>query len=130
MKQSNANILDAPAAAKGYSNEERQRFLKTFQQTDRFLSIASNPLLHTFIRQVSHLPEVVAVCFRQEDNTMHVWTILESPERSVEHQVYAGEMKLMESFPEIVFDFHVIFLSDRDLPTVLPPDSEIIYTRG
>ncbi len=126
MKQSNAGILEIPAAAKGYSEEERRLFLKTLEQADRFIS---NPLLHTFVRQASHISQVNAVCFRQEDSTMHVWTILESPERSVEHQVYAEEMKLMERFPEMIFDFHVIFQAGRDLSEILPSDSEIIYTR-
>jgi hypothetical protein len=78
---------------------------------------------------VSRISQVNAACFRQEDSTMHVWTILKSPERLVEHQVYAEEMKLMERFPEIIFDFHVIFQAGRDLSAILPSDSEIIYTR-
>ena len=126
MKQSNAGILEIPAAAKGYGAEECQRFLKTLELVERFYS---NPVLHTFVRQVSYISQVIGICFRQEDSTMHVWTILESPERSVEHQVYAEEMKLMERFPEIIFDFHVIFQAGRDLSAILPSDSEIIYTR-
>lgn len=129
MRQSNTGILEIPAAAKGYSDEERQRFIKAFGQADKFFLFASNPLVHTFIRQVSHIPQVNAICSRQEDNVIHIWTIIEAPDKAVEHQVYAAEMKLMESFAEIAFDFHAIFRSGRDLPAILPTDSEIIYTR-
>lgn len=126
MKQNNAGLVEVPAAARGYSDEGRQQFLKASRNTTMFFQ---NPPLHTFISQVSRIPQAIAVSSRQEDNTVHVWTIIEAPDKSAECQVYDAEMKLMENFPEGIFDFHTIFLSNRNLPAILPTGSEILYVR-
>ena len=129
MKQRNISTMEIPAAARGYTTEERQRFLESFGRADRLLLFASNPLLHIFIRHVSRMVQVIAICSRKEDNVIHVWTIIEAPDKVLENQIYAEEMKLMEHFPDILFDFHVIYLSGTDLSVVLPTDSEIVYMR-
>lgn len=59
------------------------------------------------IRRVYHLPEGPVV---------HVFTVIDSPDRDLEDRVYSAEAKIIDQFPNVNYDFHLVRRGERTLP--------------
>lgn len=72
------------------------------------------------------IQEVEAVYFRDEDNTIKVWTLINELDRSIRNRIYEIEFSLMKRFPEIGFDFHVVSRNNRDMGEITPAEMKVI----
>jgi hypothetical protein len=83
-----------------------------------------------FGESVSTIPQVQYIAAWAENGTVHFWTIIPQRDREVQRTIYGKELKIMERFPAINFDFNVIFYPGKDISSILPSEAELIYKRG
>ncbi len=76
------------------------------------------------------VPSVAAVAFQRGDETLHVWTILETWSEAQAGLVYDLEIELMERFPDIPFDFYVLSRDGRPIENLLRSASAYIVNKG
>lgn len=74
-----------------------------------------------FARGAQSIPSVVAVSHAKDGNVCLVWTFVRDRNKESRRQVYAYERRLMERYPELLFDFNVVAL-DRAAGVLAPDD--------
>ncbi|GLI52392.1 hypothetical protein [Thermodesulfovibrio yellowstonii] len=69
-----------------------------------------------FISKVARFPEVIKVAYKPKGNIITIWTFIKKPEKNLLFSIYEIEHQIMEKFPELIFDFTVIF-KNSESPT-------------
>jgi len=75
------------------------------------------------IREVSH------VLIERADGNLLVWIALDNPVRDVRERVFQKELRLIENFPEIEFDFNLVPAVGSSDPGQIASGAKVIYTR-
>jgi hypothetical protein len=73
-----------------------------------------------FQTQVASLEKVKKVAYRPKGQVITIWTYALPDDATLEN-IYAIELRLIEMFPDLTFDFTVIFDVDSDIPTGFIP---------
>jgi len=68
--------------------------------------------LYTFSMAVSDIPEVTAVTYQIEQETIRVWTFIPKRDKAIRRSIYEEEFALMDNYPNMIFDFNVVSLED------------------
>ncbi|MBW1956443.1 MAG: hypothetical protein JRI83_12125 [Deltaproteobacteria bacterium] len=79
-----------------------------------------------FAEKFFTIQQVEAVFFRDDDNSIQVWTLINELDRSIRNRIYEIEFSIMKRFPEIGFDFHVMSRNNRDIEEIIPAGMKII----
>ncbi|MHA1363954.1 MAG: hypothetical protein ACTSP1_15675 [Candidatus Freyarchaeota archaeon] len=87
-----------------------------------------NIALNFFTELVSEIPEVEEVYVTIRNETLDIWTVISNNERNTEWKVFEAEGILLETFPELRFDFLVI-PKFPELHKNLPAGSRKIYSK-
>lgn len=69
---------------------------------------------------------VETVCWKIAGETLHLWTVLSGHDRDAEDRVFEVEAQVLAAYPEVRFDFRVLYLHNRSLSEVLPPEAEAV----
>lgn len=69
-----------------------------------------------FMSKVSKISGVTKVVYKPKGNTITIWTYIQKPDKDLQFSVYEIEQQLMEKFPELIFDFTIIF-KGKEIPT-------------
>lgn len=56
----------------------------------------------------SHLAR--AISWNAENDSVHVWTFIDSRDKKIRRQIYSKEFELMQEYPTLNFDFNVVSL--------------------
>ena len=77
------------------------------------------------------VPEVQAVFVdRRDDRMLHVWTVVPDFDHQVHFSIYAREKAIIDQFPDMDFDFHVVTSRGHDPRTIIDePGIELAYLR-
>lgn len=78
--------------------------------------------LSRFAERVAPIPDVVAVSHAVEGGIQRVWTFILRRDKARRRCVYLQEIRLMEEFPDILFDFNVVALEDLPRGRLVPDD--------
>jgi hypothetical protein len=70
--------------------------------------------------ELSNVPGVERVFLRRDEDFFRVWTVIADMDLATEDRIYAAQFAFMDRFPEIPFDFSVIFRQGRDAGTLKP----------
>ena len=65
---------------------------------------------------------------RRDIDFYRVWMVIPDMDRDLEDQIYAAELAFMDAFPDILFDFTVIFRQGKDPASIHPSGASLIYT--
>lgn len=86
----------------------------SFAFYDTFPEPAPNPqhAAYSFCVHVSAIPEVKAVTYQTENDIIIVWTFISKRDKRVRRLIYEREMELMESYPNMIFDFNVVNIAN------------------
>jgi len=90
----------------------------------------SDSLKQLFVSRISHLVEVERVFWRAEENRVRVWTIMDEPCLEIENQIYDAQLQFMDLFPEILFDFSVIFRQGKGREQISPSGATEVFARA
>jgi hypothetical protein len=77
---------------------------------------------------LSLVGEVRHVLTERADGSLLVWIALDNPVREVREQVFQKELGLIDSFPEIEFDFNLVPAMGRDAGHIAS-GAKVVYTR-
>ena len=84
----------------------------------------------TLVQQVSCIPEVEYIFLLEEDTAFGIWTIIDVLDRDVRRRIYEKEAMLIDAFPGIPFDFHVVARENRNVEVVAPSGGTLIFSRS
>jgi hypothetical protein len=62
-------------------------------------------------------------------NSYSVMIVLPDKNRDVEHEVFAREQEIVNTFPESSFDFDMIFRGGRNLQEIVTPRGRELFAR-
>lgn len=69
-----------------------------------------------FISKVSKIPGVTKIAYKPKGNVVTIWTFINKPDKEIQFSVYEIEQQIMEKYPELIFDFTIIF-KGKESPT-------------
>ena len=102
-----------------------------YSQPRKFLTADSelDSLINVFVSRVPRAREVESVFCKTENARIRVWTVIDEPNRQIENQIYDAQFDLMDKFPEISFDFVVIFRQGKAPESVRPEGAIRVFPR-
>ncbi|MDL1970997.1 MAG: hypothetical protein LWW94_08510 [Candidatus Desulfofervidaceae bacterium] len=98
-------------------------FYSTFEAGNKKNDIKQ--ALYEFARMLVDVPKVVALTYFEEnkkDKHVIVWTFIIERNKEIMNQIYERELKLMQKFPNILFDFNISFVRNREKQLFIPDD--------
>jgi hypothetical protein len=75
------------------------------------------------------IPAIEKVIADFRPGHVSVTIVLPNPDSKVEKQVFQRELELIESLPDSIFDFEVIFSCGRDLSDIISPTGTVLFAR-
>jgi hypothetical protein len=75
------------------------------------------------------VPEVAHVMVESAEANLLVWIAVDNPTKEVREKIFQKEMSLIDGFPEVEFDFNIIFARGRS-PMEFASSAKVIYSRG
>jgi hypothetical protein len=75
------------------------------------------------------VPEVCQVAIERILDSCLVWIALDNPEREVREKVFDQELRLIEAFPEVNFDFQLVPAVNRE-PHKTSNIGTLLYSRS
>ena len=85
----------------------------------RYVPIAEDLVLGEFGDLLSALPEVEAVLANYDHGVMQAWTVVNELPDATERRIYVLEGELMDRFPDMGLDFHIIERRGRPLSEII-----------
>lgn len=76
-------------------------------QPQAFLNFAM--AMNKFCETIRGLESVKKIGFKARGESISAWTFVENPKTETLEKIYAAEMELMNSIPNVLFDFAVKF---------------------
>lgn len=86
---------------------------------------------HLFAKRVARIAAVLAVAYSVEGDVYLVWTFISRRAKHIRRCIYEEELRLMQEFPELTFDFNVVSLDSAEVRGLLPDDlyGRIVFYR-
>ena len=75
------------------------------------------------------IPAVEAVMARRTGNRYMVWTVADRPDERTRELVYWQEWALMEQYPDLDFDFHLLERQGQPLETLVTVTDMDVFMR-
>lgn len=88
----------------------------------KYAPVAQDLVLSEFGDLVTGLPEAEAVLANYECNAMQIRTVVNELPSALESCIYVLEGELMDRFPDMGFDFHIIERQGRPLEEIVSLD--------
>jgi hypothetical protein len=87
--------------------------------------------VETFARmELSLIPEVERIYFdREADNEFRIISVVNKRDAGIRDKVYAREEEIMNAYPGLNFDFHVMARMDRKIEDVITKAGKVIFER-
>ena len=79
-------------------------------------------------RGLSVVREIRYVLAERAEGSLLVWIALDNPVREVREHVFAKELDLIGSFPEVEFEFNIVPAMGRE-PGQIASGAKIVYSR-
>ena len=98
--------------------------------TDYKILITKDDSLESFIvKNISRIPEVEYILLLSTDNYYEIWTVINELDREVRDRIYDIEYNILEQFPDLYFDFHVVCRNNGSIKHIFPTKAIIFYRR-
>jgi len=108
---------------------ERKRNFPKGKSSELAVPILTESLSNTIISallcfqtQIAAIEKVKKVAYRPKGKYITIWTYA-PPEDETLTEIYTAEQHLIETYPDLTFDFTVIFDVDSEIPTGFIPAS-------
>jgi len=87
-------------------------------------------LMRLFVSRVSGVPEIERIFWKVKDNRVRVWIVIDEPDLSAENRIYDAELDFMDMFPELLFDFAVIFRQGKNPAGIFPEGATRVFSKA
>ena len=81
-----------------------------------------------FVNSLSAIGGIERIFVRKDNDFFRVWVVIGDMDLQVEDQVYAAQLAFMDQFPEIPFDFSMIFRQGKDPASIQPSQARLVYS--
>ena len=75
-------------------------------------------------------PKIQAVFWAYEEDTLRIWTIITEPDLSLENKITESQLKYMDQYPNLEYDFSVIYSFGKDMKDLNPDWSLLVKKYG
>lgn len=82
-----------------------------------------------FATRLSAIGGIERILIRKDHDFFRVWVVIPDIDLALEDQIYAAQLVLMDQFPELPFDFAVIFRQGKDPGSINPSRARQVYPR-
>jgi len=72
--------------------------------------------------------DVRHVLVERADDNLLVWIAVDNPTKEVREKIFNKQYEIIEGFPEISFDFNLVFAKDRN-PYEFASGAKLVYSR-
>lgn len=86
-----------------------------------------NSIDRLFAESFSTIGGIERVFVRKDRDFLRIWVVIRDIDLDLEDQIYAAQLGLMDRFPDIPFDFAVIFRQGKDPHSIQPSGSRLVY---
>ncbi len=80
-----------------------------------------------FATRFSAIRGIERILIRKDHDFFRVWVVIPDVDLALEDQIYAAQLLSMDQFPEIPFDFAVIFRQGKDPDSIQPSRARQVY---
>lgn len=80
-----------------------------------------------FVNRLSTIRGIERIFSRKDSAFFRVWVVIADIDLALEDQIYATQLAFMDHFPDIPFDFAVIFRQGRDPSAIQPAGARRLY---
>lgn len=80
-----------------------------------------------FASRLSAVRGVERIFIRKDNDFFRVWVVIADVDLALEDQIYAAQLAFMDQFPDIPFDFAVIFRQGKDPDSIQPSGARRVY---
>lgn len=85
---------------------------------------------HAARLELSLVPEIERIFIdREADGEFRIITVVNKRDPAIREEIYKREQAIMESFPGLKFDFHVVTRMDRKLEDVITKAGRLAFER-
>jgi hypothetical protein len=88
----------------------------------------SNSVDAALSEDLASIPPVRHVLTERADGMLSVWIAVDDPTPEVRKTIYGRELHLLEEFPEIEFDFKLIYSLGRNAAEIAT-GAKVVYSR-
>ena len=104
----------------------------TFEEVSSYVSLhdSDSDSLERYLMSVFEEVDLVqCVCLTKSDDVHYIWVGLRDRDPAEQEKIYAIEAKLIDQFPELIFDFYVLYLRGRDINELVTVDDGMMFSR-
>lgn len=81
-----------------------------------------------FVNSLSTIRGIERILIRKDNDFFRVWVVIGDMDLEIEDQVYAAQLAFMDQFPDIPFDFTMIFRQGKDPASIQPSQARLVYS--
>jgi hypothetical protein len=82
--------------------------------------------LRSFVQRLGELPTVEALMAQETDQGFRTWVVVNNASEQTRYAVYRAEWELMQRFPDIPFDLHLIDREGEELDSIITFDDDTL----
>lgn len=83
-------------------------------------------LTKNFVSYLPEDPKIQAVFWAFEKETLRIWTIITEPDLSLENEITGSQLKFIDQYPNLEYDFSVIYSFGKDIKDLHPDGSLLV----
>jgi hypothetical protein len=77
--------------------------------------------------RLSAIDGIERILIRKDHDFYRIWVVIPGIDLALEDEIYAAQFVLMAQFPEIPFDFAVIFRQGKDPASINPSGARLVF---
>ncbi|MGH7427814.1 MAG: hypothetical protein ACREJ4_05590 [Candidatus Methylomirabilaceae bacterium] len=90
----------------------------------------SDSIVHSignlFAEVLSRIHGIERIFVRRDDDFLRLWAVIPRMNLTLEDQIYDAQLAFMSRFPEVAFDFTVIFREGKDPASIRPHGARLV----
>jgi hypothetical protein len=102
-------------------------FPTTWRSEARVSSTINDSLAKYFLSLVPAEAQIERVYWTFEGVILRIWIIMDHPDYKAEVPIYDAELRFMDRFPELEFDFSIIYRFGKAIEQIAPTDANLAF---
>ena len=79
-----------------------------------------------FKDQIASIHAVERIFIQKDGDFFRIWLVIPAMDLAIEDRIYAAQLSFMDRFPDIRFDFTIIFREGKDPASIQPQGARLV----
>ncbi len=79
-----------------------------------------------FKDQIASIHAIERIFIRKDGDFFRIWLVIPAMDLAIEDRIYAAQLSFMDRFPDIRFDFTIIFREGKDPALIRPQGARLV----